>query len=67
MTARAAHADVKQQAIQQCEVHFYLGQWQLLAGDKAGALTSLDAALELCPKSLPEHSAALHELKRLGR
>jgi lipoprotein NlpI len=52
---------------QRCEAQFYAGEWKLLHGDKAGAVTTLEAAATTCPKTFIEYKGAKAELKRLGR
>jgi lipoprotein NlpI len=53
-------------APQRCEAQFYVGEWKLLRGDKAGAVTALEAAAATCPKTFIEYKGAKAELKRLG-
>ena len=50
---------------EQCEAQFYVGEWKLLRGDKAGAAAAWQAAAERCPKSFTESKGARAELKRL--
>jgi tetratricopeptide (TPR) repeat protein len=49
-----------------CDAEFYLGEWRLLHGDRAGAKTALQTAADTCPPSrflvVPAVAA---ELKRL--
>ena len=52
---------------QRCEAQFYVGEWKLLRGDKAGAVMALEAAAASCPKTFIEAKGAQAELKRLGR
>jgi tetratricopeptide (TPR) repeat protein len=54
-------------APQRCEAQFYVGEWKLLHGDKAGAVVALEAAAATCPKTFIEYKGARAELKRLGR
>jgi tetratricopeptide (TPR) repeat protein/uncharacterized RDD family membrane protein YckC len=49
----------------QCEAHFYLGQWQILSGKSSGSVESMRISVQTCPQSFVEHSLALAELKRL--
>jgi lipoprotein NlpI len=49
-----------------CDAAFYVGQWQVLQGNRAEARSALQAATELCPKNLPEYDVAIAELRRLG-
>jgi lipoprotein NlpI len=50
-----------------CEAQFYVGEWQLLRGDRPKALAALKAAVGTCPKSNVEYDFARAELKRLRR
>ena len=50
-----------------CEAQFYLGQWQLLRGERAAAAKALQAAVDTCPKSFIAFHAASEEIKRLRR
>jgi lipoprotein NlpI len=47
------------------EAQFYLGEWQLLLGNRAEAKAALQAAAQSCPRWFIEHTAAIAELKRL--
>jgi rhomboid protease GluP len=51
---------------ERCEAQFYGGEWKLLQGDRAAAVTALKAAVETCPKTFIEYKGAQAELKRLG-
>jgi hypothetical protein len=53
-------------APQRCEAQFYAGEWQLLRGERAGAVAALKAAAETCPKSFIESKGARAELERIG-
>ena len=50
-----------------CEVQFYLGEWNVLRGDKEEAKLALQKAVEICPKGFIEHAGAGAELNRLNR
>ena len=50
---------------QQCEAHFYTGEWLILQKKPAEAETALRKAVETCPKTFVEYAAAQAELKRL--
>jgi lipoprotein NlpI len=50
-----------------CAAQFYIGEWQLLQADRSAAITSLNAAIDICPKTFVEYRAAQAELKRLGQ
>jgi lipoprotein NlpI len=62
----AENPDPKTRREQVCEAKFFVGQWQLLQGDRANALTSLRAARDQCPKTSDQYNGAVYELKRLG-
>jgi tetratricopeptide (TPR) repeat protein len=49
-----------------CEAAFFVGQFQLLRGNRADARPALQAATEICPKRLVEYDGAVAELRRLG-
>jgi lipoprotein NlpI len=49
-----------------CEAAFFVGQFQLLRGNRAEARSALQAATEICPKRLVEYDGAVAELRRLG-
>jgi lipoprotein NlpI len=51
---------------QTCEAQFYVGEWKLLRGDKAGATAAWQAAADSCPRSFTERKGASAELKRLN-
>jgi tetratricopeptide (TPR) repeat protein len=44
--------------LQQCEAHFYVGQWLASKGQRAEALASMTQALKRCPKTNIEYEAA---------
>lgn len=50
----------------QCEAQFYVGEWKLMRGDKAGAAAAWQAALDRCPRSFIEYKGARAELNRLN-
>jgi lipoprotein NlpI len=50
---------------QKCAAQFYLGQWNIVRGNRADAETALRAAVDTCPKTVAEYRAAVVELKRL--
>jgi lipoprotein NlpI len=50
---------------QQCEAHFYTGEWYVLQNKPAQAEAALKKAVETCPKDFIEYSAARAELRRL--
>ncbi|MDX2204326.1 MAG: tetratricopeptide repeat protein [Hyphomicrobiaceae bacterium] len=47
---------------QECEAHFYVGQWQLLKGQRPDALASMTQALKRCIKTQIEYEAAVAAL-----
>ena len=49
-----------------CEAAFYVGEFELLRGNRAEARSALQAATEICPKRLIEYDGAFAELRRLG-
>ncbi|MGA9794768.1 MAG: tetratricopeptide repeat protein [Rhizomicrobium sp.] len=61
----AQNSDPETQANQMCEANFYLGEWQVLAANKAAALPMLQAAQAQCPQVFIERDAATAQLKRL--
>jgi tetratricopeptide (TPR) repeat protein len=60
MSKAASDAD------ERCEVEFYLGEWNLMKGNKADAKPPLQKAAETCRKTYAEYTSAVAELKRLG-
>jgi tetratricopeptide (TPR) repeat protein len=50
-----------------CEAQFYIGQWQLLRGNKAPASNALRTAVDTCPKDFIEYRGAVEELNRLKK
>jgi tetratricopeptide (TPR) repeat protein len=66
--ARTAEATLSAagDSAQRCEAQFYVGEWKLLQGDRAGAAAALQAAIDGCPASFIEYKGARAELKRLG-
>jgi tetratricopeptide (TPR) repeat protein len=61
----AQNSDAEKQKEQVCEANFYIGEWQLLAGNKPAALPMLQAAQVACPHEFIERIAAIAQLKRL--
>lgn len=51
---------------QQCEAHFYVGQWQFLHGRRPDALASMTQAVKRCAKTHIEYEAAAATLGRGG-
>jgi tetratricopeptide (TPR) repeat protein len=49
---------------QQCEMQYYVGEWQLLQGRREPAHAALQTAVDSCPKNFVEYRAAAAELKR---
>ena len=54
-------------ADERCEAQFYIGEVQLLRGDKAAARTAFESTITSCPKTFIEFSGATVELARLDR
>ena len=50
---------------QRCEAQFYVGEWHVLKGNRADAEIALKAAVDTCPKTFVEYTAATAELKRI--
>jgi lipoprotein NlpI len=53
-------------AYSRAEAHFYIGQWHLLAGNRADAETALKEAARTCPPNFHEYAGAVAELRRLA-
>ena len=51
---------------ERCEAQFYVGEWQLIKGDRAAARQRFEEAVGTCPKTFIEYHAAQGELRRLG-
>ena len=62
----AENKDPAVRKVQICQADFYIGQWQLLKDERANAVASLRNARDLCPKTVFEYTATVHELRRLG-
>jgi lipoprotein NlpI len=52
-------------AEERCGAHFYIGEWQLIGGDRQAAVDSLQAARDICPKDSMEFMRVEAELQRL--
>src|SRR5262249_36569510 len=53
---------------QHCEARIFVGEWQVLRDDRAGATAILTSMEDDCPKFFIDfHEVAEAELKRLGR
>ena len=50
---------------ERCEAEFYIGEWNLLRGDRAAAATALRTVADTCPKPFFEYVGAVAELKRM--
>jgi lipoprotein NlpI len=50
---------------ERCEAHFFLGEWQLLGGNKTDAKSAFQAAVDACPKMFLAYDGAVAGLKRL--
>jgi tetratricopeptide (TPR) repeat protein len=62
----AAALSAAQKPEERCEALFYVGEWQLLQGDRALARQRFEEAIGNCPKSFIEYTGAQAELRRLG-
>ena len=62
----AATLAAAQQPEQRCEAQFYVGEWQLLQGDRTAARQRFEEAVGICPKAFIEYTAAQAELRRLA-
>ncbi|MBW8755491.1 MAG: hypothetical protein JF595_15365 [Sphingomonadales bacterium] len=67
LRAAAAAADAKTQTQQLCETNFYIGEMAYLAGDKANARASMQAAIATRVYSYLELAAAKARLAQLNR
>jgi lipoprotein NlpI len=63
----AATLSAAKKADEGCEAQFYVGQWHILKGNTAEAVTAHQLAADTCPKTFIEYQAAIVELKRLKR
>ena len=52
-------------AVKACELPLYVGEYQLLKGDRADAQQSFKTATHVCPPSIFEHAAAQEELQHM--
>jgi lipoprotein NlpI len=59
--ARLAAANSDERA----EAEFYIGEWHLMRGNRAEAVTALQDAVKSCPRYFDEYIAAVNELNRL--
>ena len=62
----AATLAAAQKPEERCEAQFYVGEWQLLQGDRAAARQRFEEAVGICLKAFIEYTAAQAELRRLG-
>ena len=62
----AGMGDAPQQALQACDVDFYLGEWALFGGDKQGAAKLFRHALTSCAKLSRERVTAQTEINNLS-
>jgi tetratricopeptide (TPR) repeat protein len=61
----AATLAAAQNPEERCEAQFYVGEWQLLQGDRALAKQRFEEAVGNCPKSFIEYTGVQAELRRL--
>jgi tetratricopeptide (TPR) repeat protein len=62
----AATLAAAQNPDERCEAQFYVGEWQLLQGDRAAAKQHFVEAVASCPRAFIEYTGAEAELLRLG-
>jgi tetratricopeptide (TPR) repeat protein len=62
----AATLAAAQKPDERCEAQFYVGEWQLVQGDRAAARQRLEEAVAICPKSFIEYTGAHTELNRIA-
>jgi tetratricopeptide (TPR) repeat protein len=62
----AATLAAAQKPEERCEVQFYVGEWQLLQGDRTAAKQRFEEAVGSCPRAFIEHTGAQAEMRRLG-
>jgi lipoprotein NlpI len=60
-----ATLDAASKPDERCEAQFYIGQWHIVKGTPGAAAEPLKLAVETCPKTFIEYTAAVSELKRL--
>jgi lipoprotein NlpI len=65
VNAAADNGDADTQVNQNCEVGFYVGEWQLLHGNEPAAKALLQRAVNTCPKAFIELDPAIAELKTI--
>ena len=63
----AATLDAAIKPDDRCEAQFYIGQWHILKSNAAEAASALKVAVDTCPKTFVEFTAAIAELNRLKR
>jgi tetratricopeptide (TPR) repeat protein len=63
----AATLAAAQKSEERCEAQFYVGEWQLVQGNRAAARERLEEAAAICPKTFIEYTGAQVELRRLGQ
>lgn len=64
--AEAANRNSETQRDQQCEVGFYLGEWELAYQNRTEAKSLIQQAASICPHNFFEFRPAQVELKTLG-
>ena len=65
LLAAAADPDPKIESWQQCEAEFYIGEVQLIAGNKDEARQRFETAVKTCPRDFLELIGARAELTRM--
>jgi tetratricopeptide (TPR) repeat protein len=63
----AKNHDTKKERDQLCEAHFFLAEYEVIAGQKKPALAEFQEAATTCHLSRIENAAARVELKRFGQ
>jgi lipoprotein NlpI len=61
----AATLAAAQKPEERCEAQFYVGEWQLLQGDRAAAKQRFEEVVGSCPNAFVEYTGAQAELRRL--
>ena len=61
----ARDPDVEKEHDRLCEAHFFLAEYELLAGVEKAAEADFQEAVDTCRPTVVEYSAAAAELKRL--
>jgi lipoprotein NlpI len=65
LEAASAATDPKTRVDQVCEADYYAGAYELTKGDKDSSRPLLQAAIDACPRSYDEYTAASYALNRM--